>query len=315
MKRRTFATLAALAPFAPPAAGRAQSTAARESIAVAPIGSTDMTPFFYALSEGLFEKAGLTIVPQQAPTGAASITAVVGNAANIGFANLVALSTAHQRGIPVVVLAPGVEYLSRDPNVALLANDDGSVKGAKDLEGKVVGVTGLRDLLAAAMTVWLEKNGADASKVKFAEMPPSTMASALKAKRVDAVAVYEPFVGSVRESGAKIVGRPYDAVSPAFVNSAWFALKPWVDAHRGAAARFAAVLGRASDYTNTHYDDILPLIAGFTKLPVSTLQNMVHAYVPNAVTAPLIQPVIDVAARAKIIAASFPADEILFTSR
>jgi ABC-type nitrate/sulfonate/bicarbonate transport system substrate-binding protein len=100
------------------------------------------------------------------------MTAVVADAAQIGFSNVLALSIAHQRQIPVQLLAPGVEYDSNAPNVALLVARDSQITTAKQCENAVVAVTGLHDLLALATEAWLAKSGVDPGKVKFVEIPP-----------------------------------------------------------------------------------------------------------------------------------------------
>ena len=292
--------------------GEAQSPGrALVPLLVAPIGSTDMTPFFYALRQGMFERAGLDVTVQQVPSGAASTTAVVGGAVNIGFSNMLALSIARQKGIPVELIAPGVEYDTAAPNVALLVAAASPIKNAKNLEGKVVGVTGLHDLLAVATRAWLDKAGADSSQVKFVEMPPGTMSEALKSSRVDAVAVYEPFMGQIKAAGGRVIGKPYDAIGARFVNAAWFALGPWADRHRDAAIRFARVISQAAAYTNVHYDELIPLVSSFSKIAPETLAQMVHVRVPPSVTPALIQPVIDLSAKYHEIPAAFPAQEML----
>lgn len=293
------------------AAALAQQAPAPIPIVVAPIGSTDMTPFFYALRQGMFAKAGLDVTVTQAPSGAASTTAVVGGAAQIGFTNLLALSIAYERGIAVDLIAPGVQYDTAAPNVLLLVAADGPVHSAKDLEGRVVAVTGLHDLLAVATTAWIARAGADPAKVRYVEMPPSSMAGALAAQHVDAVAVYDPFMGAIVASGARVLGKPYDALGAPFVNAAWFALRPWADAHHDAALRFAEVIRRAAAYTNPHYDALIPLISSFSKIPPETLAKMVHVRVPTTFTAAQVQPVVDLAAKEHEIPNAFHAREMM----
>jgi len=173
-------------------------------------------------------------------------------------------------------------------------------------------VTGLHDFLTVAVSLWLTKNAADPARVKFVEMPPGTMLPALAAKRIDAAVSYEPFLSSALGTGAKVFGKPFDAVGTGFISGAWFALGPWANAHRDAVIRFARILDQASQYADAHYDDLIPLIATFSKLPPETLHQMVPDHVPPTLTATAVQPVIDAAARAHEIAAPFPAAEMIF---
>jgi NitT/TauT family transport system substrate-binding protein len=290
----------------------ASAQPARTSIVLVPIASTDMAEAFYAVQQGMFEKAGLDVTIQQAPSGAAAVTAVLGGAAQIGYTNSLGVTLAHAKGIPVVLLAPGALYRTAIPHAVLLVPADSTLKTAHDLEGRTVAVAGLHDLLGISVVTWIDKNGGDPAKVKFVEMPPATMQAALESKRVDAAASYEPFLSAATRSGvAKVFAKPYDAIGLSFLTGAWFALAPWVNEHRAAAIAFARVLDQSSQYVNGHYDELTPLIAGFTKLPPETLRSMVKLYTPPGLSAAALQPVVDVAARAHEIPASFAAGDMI----
>lgn len=281
-------------------------------IVLVPIASTDMAEAFYAAQQGAFAKAGLDVTIQQAPTGAAAVTAVVGGAAQIGYTNTLALAIAHAKGIPVVLLAPGALYRTAIPHAVLLVAADSPLRTARDLEGRTVAVAGLHDLLGISVVTWIEKNGGDPSKVKFIEMPPATMQAALESKRVDAAASYEPFLSAATGAGtARVFAKPYDAIGPSFLTGAWFALAPWVEQHREAAIAVARVLDQSSQYVNGHYDELTPLISGFTKLSPETLAHMVKLYTPPGLSAAAIQPVVDVAAQAHEIPAGFRAGDMI----
>jgi hypothetical protein len=84
-----------------------------------------------------------------------------------------------------------------------------------------------------------------------------------------------------------------------------------VNEHKEAAIAFARVMDRASTYVNGHDDDLVPLIVQGTKLPPETLHNMVKMYSPPKLDAATIQPVVDVAAKAQEIPASFRAADMV----
>src|SRR5580698_4018961 len=164
------------------AAAHAQAQT-RTAIVVAPIPSTDMTPFYWAVQQKLFEKAGLDVSVSVATSGAASMQAVIGKAADIGVSNTLALVTARGKNIPIVVVAAGSMYRSDILNDLLLKTPDNPAKTGKDMEGKTVAVTGLHDLLGIAVQSWIAQNGGDPSKVNFVEMPSAMMQPALDAHR------------------------------------------------------------------------------------------------------------------------------------
>jgi NitT/TauT family transport system substrate-binding protein len=279
---------------------------------IVPTASSDQVSVYYGVQSGMFERAGLDVTILQVSNGAAAVTAVLGGAAQVGYTNALALASAHTKSIPVVLLAPGPLYSSTSPHAALLTSVDSPLKAPRDLEGRVLAVSGLHDLLGISVVNWLQKNGADASKVKFIEMPPAAMQAALEAKRVDAAAIYEPFLSAAIGAGtAKVFAKPYDSIAASFITGAWFALTPWVNEHRGAAIAVARVLSQASQYVNSHYDELTPVISGFTKLSPETLRTMVKLYTPASLRAADIQAVIDVAARQHEIPNTFPAGDMI----
>lgn len=297
--------------FANASAGGSQ-VAPRTAVIVSTTTPSDTLPFFYAKEHGMFERAGIDVTVQLSPSGSASLVALVGGAVQVGYVNTLSLSAAHLKGIPVEAIAPGGEYNTSRPHAKLLVLNNSSINTAKDLEGKTVAVTGLHDLLSVSTTAWIDKNGGDPSKVHFVEIPPSAMYAALTQKRVDAIAVYNPYMAAAEASGARALGKPYDAIASDFLTAAWCANTAWVRAHHDAAIRFAQVIREAAAYTDPHYDELIPFIAEFSKTPIETLKTMQPVLVPPSVTAAEIQPLIDAAAKYKELSTTFPAeDEIL----
>jgi NitT/TauT family transport system substrate-binding protein len=77
---------------------------------------------------------------------------------------------------------------------AYMVRDDSTIKSAKDLKGKTVGVNAVGTAVDIILRVWLKDNGVDPEKdVKFAEIPFPAMGAALKAGRIDLGAFVQPF--------------------------------------------------------------------------------------------------------------------------
>ena len=297
------------------AAGNARAASAqtpgRAPVVVAVAAATDVLPFFYAAQQGLFEKAGLDITQIPGPSGSANLVAVAGGTANIGFANCFSLIVAHVKGVPVKLIAPGGGYESSNPWAQLIVAGDSPIKSAKDLEGRILGVTGLHDLFALATQAWMEREGADLSKIRFLEIPPSLMLGALQSKRIDAFTIQEPFRGAAVAAGARAIASPYDAIAKTFLTAGWFANTTWSDQNRDAAIRFAQVIHQAATYTNAHFEQLLPLISSYSKISLESLKQSRPIRVPLSLNGTLIQPLIDIAARYHEIPGRFSAQEMI----
>jgi hypothetical protein len=78
-----------------------------------------------------------------------------------------------------------------------------------------IGVTAVHNLMTVAVAGWLDSVGVDPASIRYVEMSPPTMEAALQAKRVDAVAAYEPFLSDAVAHGAKPIGNPLRFDRPA----------------------------------------------------------------------------------------------------
>lgn len=271
----------------------------------------DVLLFFYGMEHGLFEKAGLDITTQVVASGSLAMVAITGGSAQLGYSNNLSLIGAFAKGIPVQMVAPGGGYNAAAPNVQLCVDGDSPLRSGKDLEGHVVAVAGLHDLFSVSARAWATSSGGDITKIHFVELPPSAMLASLKAKRVDAFVIYDPFRTAAIAAGARPIGAPFDAIAKQFLTGAWFASGDWLKANHDAAVRFARVIHDAAAYTNTHFDELVPLIATYAKSTPEIVRQSAKAIVPPSLTAASVQPLIDVSAKFGEIPASFRAAEII----
>ena len=110
VRAAVFATVAALvlgAAGAPPATAQ-QPPVLRVATTPIDIGGQVL----WAKEEGFLKKAGVDAEITLINNGAAIAAAVASGAVDIGQANLVSLATAHERGLPFVLIAPGGFYTS-----------------------------------------------------------------------------------------------------------------------------------------------------------------------------------------------------------
>jgi len=290
--------------------GFAQTT--RTALTAVVPTTAETLPFYYAMQQGMFEKAGLSITITGATSGSMATAAVVGGAAQIGSSNVLSEIQAHSKGIPIVLVAPAGQYNSTAPNAEIFVAASSAIKTAKDLEGKTMAVASVHDLLALSTYAWLDREGADRTQVRFVEMPPPEQVPALLAGRVDAIYVYEPFRGQAEHAaGARFLVAPYNAIGRDFLFSVWFANGTWANEHKDAVLAFARVMHDATLYTNAHYDELLPLVSSYTKMSIDQIKATRIVRSATSLRANQIQPIIDAAAKFHEIAAPFPAQEMI----
>ena len=87
---------------------RAQTSS---TIRIATIPTENAAGPYYASDMGFFTKAGLDVEIQSLASAAAVAAAVSSGAVDVGYNAVDVLASIHQKNIPLVVLAPGGEYL------------------------------------------------------------------------------------------------------------------------------------------------------------------------------------------------------------
>jgi NitT/TauT family transport system substrate-binding protein len=148
--------------------------------------------------------------------------------------------------------------------------------------------------------------------VNFIELPYRAMEVALETGRVDACVQVKPFITDAVESGkARVLAPVFSAISNRFLESAWFASRPFIEANKDAIAKFQRVIARASAYTNAHQSETVDLLVGFTGVDRQRAATMPRIVTGTTLQARDIQPVINTAAKYGWIDKPFDAREII----
>jgi NitT/TauT family transport system substrate-binding protein len=262
----------------------------------------------YAKDQGFFKKAGLEVEVQLMDSGAAIASAVASGSLDLAQANLVSLATAHDRGLPFVVVAAAGLYSANAPTTNLVGAKSSTMKSGKDLEGKNVAVNGLKNITQIGVQSWVDQNGGDSSKVRFIEMPFPQMAAALEAGRIDAAVLAEPSL-SAASGTTRVIASPYTAISKQFLIGGWFTTGAWAKAHPDAVKRFVAAIVEAGKWANGHPAESARILEKYTKIRV--VPEMKRTIYAERLDAAEIQPLVDAAAKYKAIRSAFPAAELM----
>jgi NitT/TauT family transport system substrate-binding protein len=283
-----------------------------QTVRIQTIATDDATPILYAQRAGLFAKAGLDVQIDKAGSGAAIAAAVLAGSFDIGLSNLVTLMSAHVRGVGFTLLAPAGTYYSKTPFSELVVAHDSTATSGKDLDGKTIATPALDSLSTLVISNWVDRHGGDSRTLKFVEIPISAAQAALELHRVDAALMNDTALATALASGnVRILAPAMDAVAPEFPYSGWFASSDWAAKHPDLVHAFARVVAESTAYTNAHHAETAPMLAAFTG---QTLEVIEHANRPELGTVlrlSEIQPLIDLAAKYKLIAHPFPARELV----
>ncbi|HEX3550392.1 MAG TPA: ABC transporter substrate-binding protein [Candidatus Elarobacter sp.] len=265
---------------------------------------------FYADAQHLFARSGIDATVQSIPNGGAITSAVVGGSMDVGFSNILSLALAHERGLPVTLIAPAGLYVSKAPTSVLMVAKDSPVRDARGLNGKMIAVNGLKNITQLAVQAWMDKNGGDSKTAQFVEMPFSDMPAALASHRVDGALVAEPDVTQAKAS-ARVLGKAYDAISPNFLIAGWFTSQKWAGEHPELVKKVAHVMRDCAAWANKNEAATADILAHVTKIDPATLHSMVRSVYAERLEPGAIQPLIDLAAKYGLLKAPFPAQDLI----
>lgn len=263
---------------------------------------------YYALDAGFFSKVGLTTELVSVPNGAAAAAAIVSGTLDFGCINIVALSSAHENGIPFVWAAPAGAYSSQSPTAAMVVSKTSTIKTAKDLEGKTVAVSLLKQLADIALHSWLEKNGANANLIKYVELPYSAMDAALQSGRIDAACIEEPVLSQALVSNGRLLANGYDALAPQFCEAAWVCTATFARTNPDVIKKFGDAIAMTADWANKNRPLTAKILEKYGK---TTLPPGMHrCFYPQRMRPADFQPVVDATAKFGVIKAPFKVADV-----
>jgi NitT/TauT family transport system substrate-binding protein len=308
-----FAMLAvALLNAAAPGPALAQSTTA---LRIGVIPSDFSAQPYYAQDLGFFAKQGLNVEIVPVNNGAAAAAAVLTGSLEFAYSNVMSLAIAHDKGIPLTIVALANIYSAEAPAGGLIGVKRSSpISTAQDLNGKTVAVGALNNVTHLGARAWVDANGGDSTSVHWLEIQISAMAAAVLSGRIDAAVMDQGVYPTLGKPGdpIRVIGHAYDAVARTFAVGGWFGSADWVTQHPLEARKFSAAMADAATWAKTHHRESAAILAKYLKESAADINaNARYAY-GTAVTTQMLQPSIDVSAKYGLIHSAFPATE-LFT--
>lgn len=256
---------------------------------------------YYGKAAGTFARAGFDVDITTIFAGSAVVTAIATNSVDIGVADMVSSAQAFNRGVPIQLLAPCALYLSAEPpqNFLCVALDS-PVREPRDLVGKTIGVPQLAGGTFVSLHAWLSSVNIDPASVKLVEIPNTIAGQAIARGTVDSGVISEPFY-TPSKALLRVIGRPFDAIGKAFVNSAWFTTPGWVEADRERAKRVVGAIYETARWANAHRADTLAILARDGKMDLDKIRGIARVTYATSLIVPQVQVYLTAAAKYKAI--------------
>jgi NitT/TauT family transport system substrate-binding protein len=267
------------------------SSAATTSIVVGSLPLVDTAGLEVALKEGFFTQAGLNVTVKSVAQSTAAIPDLLhGSIDIIGGGNYVSFFEAQAHGtFPVEILAPADDCTP--DTFGVVAMPSSGISKPADLAGKTIAVNLTQNIQTLATGSALAAEGVTASSVHYVEIPFPDMVAALKANRVDAVSVVEPFLAAALAAGGKLVTSTCTGSMAGFPLSGYMTTQSWAQQHAAAARAFAQAVEKGNAYANAHPSVVRNLLPTYTSITASAAANLPLTSYPTALSAASMQRV------------------------
>jgi NitT/TauT family transport system substrate-binding protein len=247
---------------------------------------------FYAADMGFFKNAGLDVHFTIVTNGPASMAAVSSGATDVGITNVPTLAIARERGLSLRFIAPAaIISLSTDTD-SLAVPLDSAIRTGADLNGKIIGVPGVKTVQQLHVMAWMDQHGGEYKTVKFVEIPFPQMGQALSAHRIDAGLLSEPF-WTPNKTTTRSLGNPTQSVAPPYMLLGWAATDAWISAHPDLAAKFALAIRQASEWANSHHKESGVILAKYAQMDPAVTAAMARSTYGTELSPSLIAPLAD----------------------
>ncbi len=209
----------------------------------------DFLPAFVAKEKGFFDKQGLDATMTRIALGSNIPAAMVAGSLQIGMGSATVLFDTAEGGLGLVAFAGAARFPDKTPNISIVARTGLKIAGARDLEGKKLGVPGVRNILDVLFRKWMLQKGASPDKVTYVEASFLQMGDMLKGGVVDAVIVLDPFRARMIADGTGFKVADFIAeLGKNILATFWMAKNDWARANPKAIQGFRAALAEGIDF-------------------------------------------------------------------
>lgn len=308
---RTLALASASGTFA--ANVRPAPAQTRTPIVAGGVITVDTVPLWYGMQQGTFARAGLDVNYQRVTSGTAATLGVVAGSYNVGDTNVLSVLQAKAKSIPIEVIAPLGIYDSTTNYIAAVVRKDSPLQHARDLNGRIIGSQGVKDMSAMALLSWIDQNGGDAKSTKIIEMPSSSIPAALEEGRIDIATLQQPFLAQALGTGKiRIFANSYESLGKRFLLGVWIANSAWAAANPEAVRSFARILLEGQIWANSHHPEAATLASQYTGVDAATiLKGGLVPFSPTLIAPQDMEPVIDAAVKFGAIEKRMAASDII----
>ncbi len=244
-----------------------QAAVEKPGLTVAAVPAVDSVGLYVAQQRGLFAAAGLHVKIVPVTSSSTAIADQLSGKYDVTDGNYVSYILAEaQQHAKLLILAEGSVMQPRTQEVLIPAGSP--IRSVAQLKGKSIGVNVLDNIGTLLVSSVLAGNGMTRSEVHFVPIPFPLMSAALKAHKVDAAWLPEPFItGTQVANGAEEL---FDADQGGTQNlpiAGYVVTQAWAKRYPRTAAAFRRAIEQAQAISDGNRTAVEQAIIGFTRVP------------------------------------------------
>ncbi|MFB6462881.1 ABC transporter substrate-binding protein [Bradyrhizobium tunisiense] len=190
-------------------------------------------PFYFALQEKMYEKAGLDVAIGEGQ-GSATVAKIVGQGNDpVGFLDFTSTIRAVEQGIPLVAIGRVISNV-----MCVISHAEAPIRAPKELEGKVVAY-GATESTGQMLPALLQRSDVDASKINVLNPATGAKNALFLQGRADAIpANVNVQIAQLEDQGAKLHHFLFSDFGVEMMNNGIVANANWVRQNHDAAKAF-----------------------------------------------------------------------------
>jgi NitT/TauT family transport system substrate-binding protein len=282
--------------------------------------NTVVLGLYHGIDKGYFKEAGLDVELVRVATGAAAVSAVASNQADVGWAATTVPIFARSNGVKVKAFMTADQEGPPDHYGTFIdASAKSGIGSFADLKGKTVMINAFGTAGELAIRDRLQKAGLSWDDVKKVTVPFPQMQAALELGNADVAVTIQPMHASIMANkaiGAKVldVGTLSDSRTKAVTASVYFASDEWLAKNEKAALAFGRAFLRAQKEVHADPKLRLELVMKIAGMDEATAKTVPEAWFETlAITREAATPAYDTLIRTGMMTKSFPVEDVIAT--
>jgi len=230
-------------------------------------------PVRVAKDKGFFEKNGLD-VSLSLIQNLSLLPGTLGKQFDFAASTGPDLLKAVAGGLDVAAVAGQVYETKDNQTTQLVVMADSPIKSVADLKGKVIATPSIGAIIHVSVLHWLKTSGVDPNSVRAVEVPFPNMADQLRAGRIDAAEMIDPFARQMMASGGRTLGDPVLSVGDDVLFPFWIADRSWAEKNQDILKAWIISLEQALDFIKSNPAEARAILADYTKLPPPVVEKI-----------------------------------------